>query len=415
MPPKINASIPTSKDTPRMLMGCDLLDLATGGEKGVLGMPYGTILNIIGDKSAGKTFLKNEIIAAAYNKHHDGVAWFSDDTESGDTFDTSYLYGVDIHPADQKIGNKTRQDSETVEEMDANVSMFLENLMPGTLGIYAVDSLDGLADNTRLEMETKRLNQAKQNLVVKDPGDYGAQIAKFLSQQFFRTKHAKLEKAQCSLIIVSQIRDKFNSMGYGRSWEVSCGKALEFYSHTRIFLKTIKQITRGGDIVGAYVEASCIKSKTPRPYRKVRYTVYFDYGIDNIGSNIDYLFDLRDEKGDLKGAADNIPWDGKAQKNLENLTQWLKDNNLLDDCRADKKSAGKGAPLSVQWITEWATATPERKTLYDKTFGVSYTRDELIDLCDHDKAMAAALTKKVQEKWEAHENEIKTKRTGKYA
>jgi hypothetical protein len=46
---------------------------------------------------------------------------------------------------------------------------------------------------------------------------------------------------------------------------------------------------------------------------------------------------------------------------------------------------------------------------------VSYTRDELIDLCDHDKAMAAALTKKVQEKWEAHENEIKTKRTGKYA
>lgn len=413
-PAKINAYLP-DKSGPRMLMGCDLLDLAVGGDKGVLGMPYGMVLNIIGDKSAGKTFLKNEIIAAAYHKHHDGVAWFSDDTESGDTFDTSYLYGVNIHPADQKIGNKVVQDSETIEQMDAHVSMFLENLMPGTLGIYAVDSLDGLADASRLDMESRRLNQAKQNLEVKDPGDYGAQIAKFLSQQFFRTKHSKLEKARCSLIIVSQIRDKFGGMGYGPSWEVSCGKALEFYSHTRIFLRTIKQIKRGGDIVGAYVEASCIKSKTPRPYRKVRYTVYFDYGIDNIGSNLDYLYNLRDEKGDLTKAADNIPWDGKASKNLETLTQWLKDNNLTDDCRAAKKAAGKGSTLSVQWITDWAAEDPTRSELFNKTFGVTYTREELIDLCDRDKDMAAALTKKVQAKWEAHEDEIKTKRAGKYA
>lgn len=415
MPPKINAYIPAPKDAPRMLMGCDLLDLAVGGEKGVLGMPYGMVLNIIGDKSAGKTFLKNEIIAAAYNKHRDGVSWFSDDTESGDTFDTSYLYGVDIHPASQKIGNKVCRDSETVEEMDAHVSMFLENLMPGTLGIYAIDSLDGLADNTRLDMESRRLNQAKQNLEMKDPGDYGAQIAKFLSQQFFRTKHAKLEKANCSLIIVSQIRDKFNSMGYGPNWEVSCGKALEFYSHTRIFLKTIQQIKRGGDIVGAYVEASCIKSKTPRPYRKVRYTVYFDYGIDNIGSNIDYLFDLRDDKGNLRPAANSIPWDGKAVKSLDTLSQWLDDNGLKDACKQAKKDAGKGTSLSVQWIVDWAGEDPERQALFNKTFGTSMTREELIDLCDRDKAVAAMLTQRVQDKWEAHEDEIKTKRVGKYA
>ena len=414
MASKIDARLP-DQGGPRMLMGCDLLDLAVGGDKGKYGMPYGMGLNIIGDKSAGKTFLKNEIIARAYHDHKDGVAWYSDDTESGDTFDTSYLYGVNIHPEGQKIGNKVMADSTTVEEMDAHVSMFLENLMPGTLGIYAIDSLDGLADNTRLEMESKRLNQAKQNLDVKDPGDYGAQIAKFLSQQFFRTKHAKLARANCSLIIVSQIRDKFNSMGYGPNWEVSCGKALEFYSHTRIFLKTIKQIKRGGDIVGAYVEASTIKSKTPRPYRKVRYTVYFDYGIDNIGSNIDYLYDLRDDKGELKATANNIPWDGKAVKSLETITKWLNDNGLMEECRNAKKAAGKGSTLSVQWVTDWAGEDPERQALYNKTFGVTYTRDQLIELCDQDKAMAQALTDKVRDKWEAHEDEIKTKRAGKYA
>ena len=46
--------------------GCTLIDLTVGG--GQLGFPYGKIINLVGDKSSGKTFLKNEIIA--WNKHH---------------------------------------------------------------------------------------------------------------------------------------------------------------------------------------------------------------------------------------------------------------------------------------------------------------------------------------------------------
>ena len=260
-----------------MLTGCDLLDLLVGGDKGVYGLPFGTIVNIIGDKSAGKSFLKNEIIAANHWALGDSMRWESDDCESGDTFDTTRLYGFDIHPAGRRIGSKKDiEDSATIEEMDAKVSLFLESMDEGQVGIYAVDSLDGLSDATREAMEAGRLGQLKNGKDVKDPGDYGAQIAKFLSQQFFRTKHKKLEDAGVSLILVSQIRDKMNAATYGPKWEVSCGKALEFYCHTRIFLKTVLQIKKGDRVVGAYVEATTIKSKTPRPYRKVYYSVFLD-------------------------------------------------------------------------------------------------------------------------------------------
>ena len=51
---------------PRVCMGSDLLDLLVGGDKGVYGLPFGAILQIWGDSSAGKSACKNEIIASTY-------------------------------------------------------------------------------------------------------------------------------------------------------------------------------------------------------------------------------------------------------------------------------------------------------------------------------------------------------------
>lgn len=404
--------------TPTMITGCDLLDLLLGGDKGVYGLPFGSILNIIGDKSAGKSFLKNEIIAANHWALGDRMAWESDDTESGDTFDTTRLYGFDIHPADRRIGSKRDiQDAATIEEMDAKVSLFLQSIDKDQVGIYAVDSLDGLSDATREAMEAGRLGQLKQNKEVKDPGDYGAQIAKFLSQQFFRTKHKKLEDARVSLILVSQIRDKMNATAYGPKWEVSCGKALEFYSHTRVFLKTVRQIKKGDLVVGAYVEASTIKSKTPRPYRKAYYSVYFDYGIDNIGSNLDYLFDLVNDKGEIiKDAAAAIAWDAGAKvKDLPSLTAWLEAQGLKDACRQAKKEKTGNSTLSLAWILEWVASDPDRALALDREFGKEFSREQLVEMCEKDPSMREELTRRVREKWEAAEDAAASHRPSKYA
>lgn len=399
-----------------MRTGCDLLDLLIGGDKGVYGLPYGTILNIIGDKSAGKSFVKNEIMAANYWKFRDRFVFHSDDAESGDTFDSMRLYNVDLHPEEHKIGPKRIGDSATVEQMDAQVSLVLQSMEPGQVGIYALDSLDGLSDATREEMEANRLKLLKAGETVEDPGDYGAQIAKFMSQQFFRTKHKKLRDAQLSVIIVSQIRENMKAGTYGQKWTVSCGKALEFYAHTRIFLKTIYQIKKGDRVIGVYVSASTTKSKTPRPYRTVYFTIFFDYGIDNIGSNLDFLFDLRGKDGELTKAAKEITWSETArEKNRDNFVAWLTEKKLLEECLAAKKKTKSS--LSVADILEWVEADPKRQEAFDREFGKTYTRVELIDLIEkkENKAMREELTRRVREKWERIEDSIKTARPGKYS
>ena len=355
-------------------------------------------------------------MAANYWKFRDRFVFHSDDAESGDTFDSMRLYNVDLHPEEHKIGPKRIGDSATVEQMDAQVSLVLQSMEPGQVGIYALDSLDGLSDATREEMEANRLKLLKAGETVEDPGDYGAQIAKFMSQQFFRTKHKKLRDAQLSVIIVSQIRENMKAGTYGQKWTVSCGKALEFYAHTRIFLKTIYQIKKGDRVIGVYVSASTTKSKTPRPYRTVYFTIFFDYGIDNIGSNLDFLFDLRGKDGELTKAAKQITWSETAkEKNRDNFVAWLTEKKLLEECLSATKKT-KSA-LSVADILEWVEAEPKRQEAFDREFGKTYTRVELIDLIEkkENKAMREELTRRVREKWERIEDSIKTARPGKYS
>lgn len=371
------------------------------------------------------TFIKNEIFASNYHAlggDPKKFAWFSDDCESGDTFNTAALYNVDLRPTDDEgymhIGKKKVLDSATVEDMDAHVSLFLEHLesLPDdAVGIYAIDSLDGLSDATREQMEGARLGQLKTGNEVRDKGDFGMQIPKFLSQQFFRPKHQKLENAHCSLIIISQIRDKVDAVGgYGPKWEISCGKALEFYCHTRIFLQTVRKIEKDGLVVGAYVKATTFKSKTPRPYRTVYYTVYFNYGIDNIGSNLDYLFDLREKDGKLNGNASAIKWEAGDDLTKDTMKDWMTEVGVLAECRAARKAQDGVTNISMDFAKGWIAERPELMEQFERRFGKQYTRDELISMCEADPAMAEELTRRVIAKWEAREDAVLLNRPSKY-
>ena len=181
-------------------------------------------------------------------------------------------------------------------------------------------------------------------------------------------------------------------------------------------LSRLAFIEREGTKVGVVVKAVTTKSKTPRPFREIVYTAYFDYGIDNIGSNIDYLFDLRGDDGKLlTKAANAIAWSATAKKkSLPNLKAWLEKNGWTAECREDKKSQEGNANLSVDWIIGWATEDPERKANFDDEFGEEFTRDELIKLCEDNPEMAKELTERVRAKWEEHEDAVATKRPAKY-
>ena len=119
------------------------IDLVVGG--GVVeGLESGRILNIVGDKSTGKSFLAGEIIANAYNRYKDRFKWFYDNCELGFTFDTKSLYGIDIIPDYDSR-------SQTVEELYCNYRMFLESISGDDVGISVVDSLEEIRDIMHLK------------------------------------------------------------------------------------------------------------------------------------------------------------------------------------------------------------------------------------------------------------------------
>lgn len=395
----------------RYTTGVDLLDLVVGGGEG-MGFPSGYIVNFVGDKSAGKTALAIETLVA--NKVAFGKVFHPnhDDAESGCTFDTQRMYGIDLY------GDTVPRKSKTVEEMDANIGLWLEELGKKGKGIYVVDSLDGLSDEDKEERAEARMDLMEKGKTVKDPGTYGAGAPKFLSQEFFKTKAAALQDKDALLIIVSQVRENLNAGMFGKKLKRSGGKALDFYSHTCLWLSTVRKIVKKvgeeSRVVGVVVEARTDKSKTPRPYRSCRFTFYFDYGMDNIGTSLDYLFELRGEDGDLTKEANAVAWKGKSA-GLADLLEWLRKENMYEIAKAEKKEASGRAQLTVDWIGEWIRSDAERKAKYEAEFGISMTRDALIQLIEAEPAMKQELRERVIAKWEATEAAVASNRRPKYA
>ena len=400
----------------RMRTGCDLLDILLGGAKNTYGMQFGTILNIRGDSTSGKTFIKNEILAANYYRYKDRFRWIGDDTERGDKFNTKSLYGVELSSKGHTIKGKLKSEktgkltdfekdfdhSSTVQEMDAHLTLFLSGLNENNVAIYAVDSLDGLVDAGAEDDSNARAQQLLSDKEVKDKGSYNMGKQKFLSG-FFAGQCDKLDEKNCSLIIVSQYRDKIGSMIPGQK-TVSGGQALKYYCDTILDLTCIKKIEVNGEVIGAYVRArNKQKARCARPDREIFYTVYFSKGIDNVGSNIDYVFNLRDNSGKLLDMP--ISWGGEMPT-LQNIPAWLESENLRDSYNEYAKEKTGAKRVNLDLVYEWSRTIPEVMAKYDEHFGRRMTRDELRQLCQNDRAARKQLRQMVIDKWEAKEDAL---------
>jgi RecA/RadA recombinase len=390
--------------------GSDLLDLTTGETQGI-GFCGGSILNIIGDECSGKSFLCCEIIASSYynNKEFD---WNYDDCESGFTFNTKKLYGFNIVP--EKTKNRIR--SKTVQDLHGNVRLFLKKIKEGMKAIYICDSLDGLTSKEAKERIDRKIKNFEKDRNAKEEGTYGTEKPKYLSQQFLPDIADVIEDTNTLLAIVSQTRDKIGSMFKAKIR--AGGKALNFYSHYILWMREVCKIEKKGRAIGVVIEIRFRKAKNDRPFRKCMLTIYFDYGIDNISSNIDYLFDLRTEKeGKLKDSAKSIQWnEEKNDITIRNVITFLRNKeewyNKYTKDNPDKDLKGKDR-LSV--VIKWIEQNEEIKKYFDKEFGNTMSRNELIDWIEQDEERKKELTRRVREKWETIENLISTKRPKKYS
>jgi RecA/RadA recombinase len=311
----------------RYTSGCTLLDLAVGGEKDKLGFLGGKWVNLVGDTQAGKSLLAVETVVANKYRFKDDFKIFYDDTEDGCTFDVEERHGFLMKP-------EGATDSETVEEMSHKFTRFLESFKPTDRGIYAVDSLDGLADEATVEMDEDR-NKAFDKGKEYDKGTFGVGLPKFLSQNYFKLKHGLLDDAKALCIITSQVRQNINGGMYGPKFVRAGGKALDLYANYIIWLTTKQILEKDGRAVGAVVLADIKKAKVPRPHRKIMYTVLYDYGIDDVATCIDFLYDCRSEKtGELLKRADSLVWDeGMEPMSKDELIKYIEENRLKKELR----------------------------------------------------------------------------------
>jgi recombination protein RecA len=395
--------------------GNTLLDLVVGGAPNVFGYPAGKFINIVGDRSAGKTFLANELIADAYYRFDKKkFRWVYDDCEAGYSFDTKKLYAFDIL---QDTYNST-----TVEEAFVNISNFAESLKADQFGIYVLDSLDGLTSEEQDEQAQDRIKamNAGKNY---DKGSYGMGKPKYLSREFFPQLCSMIQDKNILVVIISQVRENIQPFSFEK-YTRSGGRAMDFYAHTVLWLATLKKINKKGKPVGVVVKAKTTKSKTSRPFRDCQFSIIFDYGVDTIGSSLDYLYELRTDKGELTPAAKSIPWGkGEAKRqSLMSVKKFLKETDFIlegkkKSVNAFKKLADEVEKVTLENAFEFIENEPVLQTVYNKTFGTGnkvLSRDALIEYIES-RNLEEELAEKVITKWESIENAIASQRKKRYA
>lgn len=249
--------------------GSTLLDRVLGG-----GWAEGRVANIVGDRSSGKTLLAIEACANfAVNHDVKNIAY----REVEAAFDRGYAESLGM-----PIGIDYSESVTTVEEFETDLKKWLAKVDGPNL--YVLDSLDALSSTAEMDRE-------------EGEASYGTEKAKALSQMF-RKLIAEIRRKQCTIIIISQIRDNIG-VRFGETKKRSGGRALDFYASQIIWLAEIKKlkrtVTKVERTVGVLVRAQNKKNKVGKPFRETGFTILFGYGVDDEQSMLDWL---KENKGE---------------------------------------------------------------------------------------------------------------------
>lgn len=324
----------STKVMPKLVStGSTLLNLALSGTPDG-GFALGTINNIIGDSSAGKSFLLWTMFAeAVYSGKFNDYDLIYDDAEHAMAFDLTKLFG-------EEVENKVRIDikSNTVEDFHDNILKELGAKKTSKNIIYGLDSLDALTSDDETERDIRK-------------GSYRMEKPKMTSE-IMRKIVSKLDNTESLAVIISQTRDNIG-VTFGSKKTRSGGRALKFYCTHELWLAVENHIKRLERDVGVNVIANVSKNKLTGRQAKVKFPILFDYGIDDQTSCVNFLLDegvwTKSKKEDkektkreiIKEASED---EEKKEKNmfvdtkgfieerlkLDQLINFIEDNNLMD-------------------------------------------------------------------------------------
>lgn len=251
--------------------GSTLLDLAiSGGRVRGGGILSGILVVAYGPSGGGKTALACEIAGS--------IARAGGQVEYRDAegrVDKAYAknFGLDIDNIGYERTRTIKTTFDPLIKWEPN---------PDNINGWIVDSLASLSTEMELESEDKM----------------GMRRAKEFSTTF-RQITVPIPEKNAIVFCTNQIRENADAGMYQRKDVNPGGKAIEFYASLILRfsgIKLIKKEFKFGkkkkmEVIGMEATIEVDKSSIWKPHRKAPIIIYFDYGIDDIRANLQYVKD----------------------------------------------------------------------------------------------------------------------------
>ena len=242
--------------------GNKALDLALDG-----GIAWGYAVEFSGKSGSGKTTLMQKMLADAQQKYGAiGIwldrekAWYNDRAESlGIDLDKAMV----VHP----------QDIAEVRHGTQFIFDVLPTLPKKAYKFIAIDSIASFDDPTKI-----------------DKADMGKK-----SQQVHRMFRRLLPLVDNKTILIFANHRTFKiGVLFGDNETVTGGEGVKFYTSYRMKLddrKDIKDVSKGNEIIGNWLKAKVIKTRSGPNYRTVVFPHYYKTGIPYLGGYARLLVD----------------------------------------------------------------------------------------------------------------------------
>jgi len=281
------------ESVPAISTGSISIDRITG----IGGIPRGRITEIYGPESSGKTTLALHVIANAQKEG--GVAAFIDAEHA---LDPTYAKRLGIN-LEELLVSQPDSGEQALEIAETLVRS-------GAVDVIVVDSVAALVP----EAEIKG-----------DMGDSHVGLQARLMSQALRKLTAAVNRSNCALIFINQVREKIGMAGYGGPQETTPGgRALKFYSSMRMDIRNVGQIKgKNDERIGHKAKVKIVKNKLAPPFKEAIVEIYYGEGISREAD----LINLGEELGLVKKSGSWYSFgDLRLGQGKENARQFLKEN-----------------------------------------------------------------------------------------
>jgi len=296
------------------------------------GIPVGRIVHAFGGTSTCKSVFA--ITVCGFMQRANKDSYYADVEH---TLDSSFasIYGLDCENEKNFQIGYPRTLEEFYDDYLAKIIKKKKELNTKPK-IIVVDSITALP----AEVELKD--------AMKD-GTYGTMRAKQMSKGF-RKYISALAESNTTLLCIDQTRDNIGSRFGGEV--TSGGRALEFYSSVQIYLKMdTKIVNTSGRVIGNWVKFRIDKNKVAPPLREGRFRILYDYGLDDISSNLYFLSECQNGPQDAKNKTQMIKYLGKENK-MSTAVRYVEENNYEEELQQE---------VWEEWQKQYVTETRKHR------------------------------------------------------